>query len=147
MFKVPKFSRPVSAVTSGRPRCPSRKIEELYDGDVPETHDVNKGWPLVAHFVPPLSGARTISIKAQPSPLQAVIKLAIREVTGDALFVTAYPSPVTIAGYYRGLLSKSASDLNLAALQDRLMNDHKFAEDISRIVRLFYLFICNLPSL
>jgi hypothetical protein len=109
--------------------------EELSDDDVADTlPDVNRGWHLDAHHVPPQAGTRVISIKAQPSSLQAVIKAAIREVTGDALFVTAYPSAVTVTDYYCDILKKCAENLNNPNLRDRFEKDRKFAEIISRVV-------------
>jgi hypothetical protein len=110
--------------------------EVLSDDDMADLHNINKGWHADAHYVPPQAGARIISIKAQPSMLQAVIKAAIREVTGDVMFITAYPSTVTIAEYYGNILKKSAENLNFNALRDRFVKDPKFAEVISRVVSL-----------
>ena len=101
---------------------------------------VNNGWHVDSHYVSPQAGARIISIKVQPSPLQSVIKAAIREVTGDALFVMAYPSAVTISGYYIDILKRSAGNLNLGALQERFEKDQKFGDVISRVVRFLNLF-------
>lgn len=98
-------------------------------------HDVNKDWERDAHYVPPQPGARIISIKAQSPSLQLVIKAAIREVTGDVLFVTAYPSAVTVTDYYHNILKKSAENPNLNILRDRFERDHKFVAVISRVVR------------
>lgn len=101
-------------------------------------HDVNKGWHLDAQYKPPKRGARTISIKAQPESLQAVIKAAIREVTGDALFVTAYPSVVTINDYYCDLLERFAGNLHCSKLQERFEKDRQFAVVISRPVVIYF---------
>jgi Domain of unknown function (DUF6532) len=142
LFKVPRFSR-YASIMPHRP-C---KIEESSDDDAKDDvsypRDVNKGWQPDSHYVPPLAGARIISIKLQPSPLQTLIRVAIREVTGSALFDTAYPSPLAINDHYRNVLIESATHLNLAALQDRLKNDHKFAEVISRVVCFLHIFCCN----
>jgi hypothetical protein len=99
------------------------------------SRDINKGWKLDAHYVPPQVGARIISIKAQPPLLQTVIRAAIREVTGDALFVTSYPSAATVVDYYHGILKKSAENPNLSLLHDRFQRDPKFAAVVSRVVR------------
>lgn len=106
------------------------------DDDAADLHHINRGWHADAHYIPPQAGARIISIKAQSPMLQAVIKAAIREVTGDAMFITAYPSAVTIAEYYSNILKRSAEIVNFNALHDRFMKDAKFAEVISRIVSL-----------
>jgi hypothetical protein len=106
-------------------------------------HDVNKGWHVEAHYVPPQGGARIISIKAQPSLLQAVIKASIREVTGDALFVTAYPSAVTTTDYFCDLLKKAAGNLDLNVLCERFRKDRRFAEVISRVVSFSLIILSN----
>lgn len=82
------------------------------DNDAHDIHHVNKGWHTDAHYIPPQAGAQIISIKAQPPTLQAVIKAAICKVTGDALFITAYPSAVTIGDYYSDILKRLAKTLN-----------------------------------
>jgi hypothetical protein len=111
-------------------------LKDSSDDDATDTCQVNKGWRADAHYIPPQPGARIISIKVQPPSLQAVIKAAIREVTGDALFVTAYPSAVTITDYYCDLLMGSAGNLHSDILRDRFEKDRKFAEVISRVVGL-----------
>ena len=116
-------------------------------------HDVNKGWDREAHFVPPQSGACIISIKAQSPALQAIVKAAIHEVTGDALFSTAYPSAVTVVDYFCDTLRTATENLNFSALCHRFREDHKFVEIISRIVShpmlilmLFLIFDHSWPS-
>lgn len=109
-------------------------IEASSDDETVDTHQANKGWRADAHYIPPQPGARIISIKAQPLSLQAVLKASIREVTGDALFITAYPSALTITDYYCGLLKRSAENLRFDVLRDRFNSDPKFSEVISRVV-------------
>jgi len=75
-----------------------------------------------------------ISIKAQSPALQAVLKAAIREITGNALFITAYPSVVTIADYLCNTLKTAATNLNFSTIRDCFEDDHKFAETMSRVV-------------
>jgi hypothetical protein len=104
-------------------------------------HHVNKGWHANAHYIPPQAGARMISIKVQPSTLQAIIKAAICEVTGDALFITAYRSAVAITDYYSDILKRSAKNLNSDVLYDHFAKDRKFAEVISRTVSLLYFIL------
>lgn len=115
-------------------------MANLSNDDVANPSRVNNGWHVNSHYIPPQAGARIISIKVQPSPLQSVIKAAIREVTGDALFVTAYPSAVTISDHYIDILKRSAGNLNLGALQERFEQDRKFGDVISRVVRFLNLF-------
>ena len=101
---------------------------------IPRGRDVNKGWERGAHFVPPQSGARIISIRLQSPALQMVIKAAIREITGDALFSTAYPSAITVADYFRDTLRATADNLNVSVLGYRFGKDCRFVETISRVV-------------
>jgi len=104
------------------------------DTSIPCGHDVNKGWDRGAHFVPPQLGARIISIRLQSPALQTVIKAAIREITGDALFSTAYPSAITVADYFHDTLRATADNLNVSALGRRFEKDRRFAETISCVV-------------
>ena len=75
-----------------------------------------------------------ISIKAQSPPLQTIVKAAIRTVTGDALFSTAYPSAVTVADYFRNTLRTTAEDLKFSTLSQAFEEDRMFVETISRLV-------------
>jgi hypothetical protein len=108
-------------------------------------HNVNKGWDSSAHIVTPRAGARLISIKAQSPALQTIVKAAIREITGDALFSTAYPSAVTIVKYYCDILGSTAMTLNFLSIYQRFKDDDKFAETVSRVVR--YPVLVLLPCL
>jgi len=110
--------------------------EALSDDDtsIPCGCNVNKGWERGAHFVPPQLGAHIISIRLQSPALQMVIKAAIREITGDALFSTAYPSAITVADYFCDTLRATANNLNVSVLGHRFGKDRRFAETISRVV-------------
>ena len=104
------------------------------NASTPHGHDVNQGWDNEAHLVRPQPGARIISIRVQSPALQAVIKAAVREVTGDALFITAYPSAIAVTSYFRNTLRTSADNLNFPILRRRFEEDRKFTDIISRIV-------------
>jgi hypothetical protein len=117
------------------------------DDDVAKPSGVNNGWHVDSHYIPPQAGARIVSIRLQPSPLQAIIKVAIREITGDALFVTAYPSAVTITDYYIDHLKRSAGNLKLSALRERFERDPKFGDVISRVVSFLNFFRSDTASL
>lgn len=110
-------------------------------------HNVNKGWDGEAHLVPPELGKRGINIKAQPPPLQAVIKVAIREVIGDGLFITAFPSAITTTSYFRDTLRTSAKNLNFQVLRRRFEEDPKFTEVVSCVVSRLMLVLLLYPSL
>lgn len=94
----------------------------------------NKCRDPIASLTLPAPGARMISIRAQAPEIQTVIKAAIRKITGDALFLTAYPSAITLAAYLRDTLATTAKDLKLSSLSLRFQGDHKFGESISRVV-------------
>ncbi|KAF8065172.1 hypothetical protein FPV67DRAFT_1628477 [Lyophyllum atratum] len=99
----------------------------------PEPKD-NSAWPLQAHYVPPPPGSRNLALTAQPAPVHALIKAAIRQVTGDALVVDAYPSPATIDDYFCQLLIGIAKDLGFLALSDRIAIDKALCDYISRLL-------------
>jgi len=75
-----------------------------------------------------------ISIKAQSPALQVVLKAAICEITGNALFITAYPSVVTINKYLCNTLKTATKNLNLSTIYDRFEDDHKFVETMLCVV-------------
>ena len=64
--------------------------EESSDNNAstPHGHNVNQGWDNEAHLIWPQPGACIISIRVQSPALQAVIKAAVCEVTGDAVTAT-----------------------------------------------------------
>lgn len=64
-----------------------------------------------------------------------MIKAGIRHVTGDALFVDAYPSVATVEDYHCNILIKITQDLGLQALHDRIKVDTVMLDYISRLVR------------
>ncbi|KAG5654271.1 hypothetical protein H0H81_005120 [Sphagnurus paluster] len=100
----------------------------------PMVADVNDAWPDEAHYVPPLPGARTIRINSQPPPLSTLIKAAIRQVIGDALFVDAYPSVSTIDNYFLQVLTDIGAHLEFPILVDRISVDRVLFSHIGRIL-------------
>ncbi|KAF8056056.1 hypothetical protein FPV67DRAFT_1678529 [Lyophyllum atratum] len=95
---------------------------------------VNAAWPSSAHYVPLLPGSRNLSLTVQPPNVRAVIKAAIRQVTGDALFNDAYPPAPSIDGYLHQMLIRLANELSLFALRDRLTIDRVLVSHISRLL-------------
>jgi hypothetical protein len=113
----------------------------------PHVHSINKGWDTEAHLVPPNLGSCGICVKAQHPTLQAVIKAAICEVTGDALFVTAFPSVITTTSYFHDTLSTLAKNLNFPTLCRHFEEDPKFTEVISHVVSCLILVLLPYISL
>jgi len=104
------------------------------DISIPCGHNINKGWEHRAHFVPLQLGAHVISISLQSPALQTVIKAAIYEITGNALFSTAYPSAIIVADYFCDTLRAIADNLNISVLGHHFGKDCRFVETISCIV-------------
>ncbi|KAF5384126.1 hypothetical protein D9615_003229 [Tricholomella constricta] len=97
-------------------------------------NDNEDQWPAEAHYVPPQSGSRNISLTAQPPVIYTVIKVAIRRVIGDALFVDAYPSTASFDDYVRSISMDIAEELEYDALYERLEVDTALVEYISRLI-------------
>jgi hypothetical protein len=62
-----------------------------------------------------------------------VIKAAIREVTGDAVFESTYPSSHTINAYFCNVLKQSATKLGFASLSNLF---EKYQDSVDVIARL-----------
>ncbi|KAG6825967.1 hypothetical protein H0H92_001683 [Tricholoma furcatifolium] len=95
---------------------------------------INVNWPLEAHYVPPQSGSRTISLTAQPHYVRALVRAAIRQCSGDALFIDAYPSPTTINAYFRGMFIDIANEMDLEAFSLRLQTDNILLDHLSHVL-------------
>lgn len=98
---------------------------------------VNATWPVEAHYTPIAPGGRTFSVLAQPEPLKKTLRAAIRWVTGDALFVTAYPAINTSENhdYHCQVLHKSAQRLGYSELSRRLRTDNHLVRVCIPVVR------------
>ncbi|KAF9489969.1 hypothetical protein BDN71DRAFT_1525446 [Pleurotus eryngii] len=103
---------------------------------VANRRDVNKGWPKEAHYEPIVSPARTLGIKNQPFPLRAVVKAAIKHVTGDIIFDSAYPSADlnNFNKYHRQVLVESARSLSYNHLAGRFKKDDELLKLIAGVV-------------
>ncbi|KAF9502070.1 hypothetical protein BDN71DRAFT_1500221 [Pleurotus eryngii] len=103
---------------------------------VANRRDVNKGWPKEAHYEPIVSPARTLGIKNQPFPLRAVVKAAIKHVTGDIIFDSAYPSADlnNFNKYHRQVLIESARSLSYNHLAGRFKKDDELLKLIAGVV-------------
>ncbi|KAG6825398.1 hypothetical protein H0H92_003821 [Tricholoma furcatifolium] len=95
---------------------------------------VNLGWEIDAHFCPPLAGARALSITAQPPLVKALIRGAIHDAIGDALWQDAYPSIETIDDKHRQLLLEVCDKQSVLALRNRVLKDVTFTKLVSHIL-------------
>lgn len=109
------------------------------DSEAMSITNSSKDWPEEAHYTPPQPGSRGISLNAQPRRVQTLIKAAIRHVTGDALFIDAYPPIASADQYYRRVLTDLATEMQYYPLRDRIGADNKLVEFISRLVCSFPL--------
>ncbi|GLB45949.1 hypothetical protein LshimejAT787_4200050 [Lyophyllum shimeji] len=127
--EVPRWGSADSEVSEAGTASDSANVQTAISNPA----NVNARWPLQAHYNPPPPGSRNLSLTSQPAPLHTLIKAAIRQVTGDALFVDMYPSVATIDDYFRQVLIKTANDLEYFALSDRLTTDKPLVDFISRL--------------
>ncbi|GLB45106.1 hypothetical protein LshimejAT787_2000110 [Lyophyllum shimeji] len=128
--EVPRWGSADSEVSEAGTASDSANVQTAISNPA----NVNARWPLQAHYNPPPPGSRNLSLTSQPAPLHTLIKAAIRQVTGDALFVDMYPSVATIDDYFRQVLIKTANDLEYFALSDRLTTDKPLVDFISRLL-------------
>ena len=95
--------------------------EEGEDQDEGEDVDPNTRWEN-AHYVPKAPGARLISIRMQPPALRQIIRAAIRQVIGDAIFDNAYPPASDELTYFRKTLQSCTRKLKHGGYAERFKN-------------------------
>lgn len=110
-----------------------------------EDVDPNTNWGS-ARYVPAAPGARLISIRMQSSALRQIIRAAIRQVIGDAIFDNAYPAAKGELTYYRKTLRSCARKLKHEDYAERFKTDHHFGVIVARLVCTF-LDLCRLSNL
>ena len=118
LYKVPRISTPLSSSRISS-RVPLSR----------ESHPQGNNY-----YVPAQAGARLISLKAQPLELRTVIKAAICEVTGDAMFESTYPSSHMLNKYYRNVLKQSATQLGFSSLSNLHERYQESADVIAQLV-------------
>lgn len=92
-----------------------------------DSTDVNKGWPQGAHFVLPPPGVHLLQLKAQPSALRSIIKIAIKNVLKDVIHLSAYPSSDTVTSYFCHILLVQANKSKNSFMQKRFSKDIDFS--------------------
>lgn len=113
------------------------KLDAQKESLMRHKESVNVTWPTEAHYTPIAPGCRSFSVLAQPEPLKKTLRAAIRCVTGDALFITAYPAVNTLGNhdYHRKVLYKSAQHLGYTELSKRLRDDDSLVRACIPVVR------------
>ncbi|KAM6491506.1 hypothetical protein JOM56_000078 [Amanita muscaria] len=102
--------------------------------DVDDYHKQSKQW-WAAPYCSPGPGQRIISLKMQPRVLQEILAISIRQVTGDAMFVSAYVSIDELPGYLVGIVIAAASKAEHGeAYATRLDKDVMLKVDIVRLL-------------
>ena len=61
------------------------------DNDHRAFQDINRGWPVEAHYTPICRDACNLSIMKQPQPMKRMIRAAVNQFTEHFLFDSAYP--------------------------------------------------------
>ena len=116
---------------------PSEDDESDESSKVEQTHineqTVNREWPSTCHYSPAGPNG-VIKIRKQPSDLQAIIKLSINKVIGDAIHETAYRAVDKLVGYHRHILWSSAKSLHVVPFAKRFGRDVEFGKAIGRVV-------------
>jgi hypothetical protein len=110
----------------------------LTDDDVEVTvNSVNSKWPTEAHYVPLAHGARALAVLSQPEPMKKTLRAAFRRVTGDTLFVSAYPTMNYSdgQGYQKSVLYDCAKNLRYKELAKRFKLDDELVRVCSSAVR------------
>jgi hypothetical protein len=89
--------------------------------------------------MPILPNARMLSVTAQPLPMMKTLRAAIRAVSGDVIFDSAYPAVDSIAYsiYYRDVLYDCATKLGYKKLAARFKDDGDLLKLSAAIVRSY----------
>ncbi|KAI9431089.1 hypothetical protein H4582DRAFT_1822972, partial [Lactarius indigo] len=75
-----------------------------------------------------------VQLRLQPPDLRAIMRLAIKTITGDAIFDTAYRTVNSTTAYYRHILYRSAKSLHLPVFANRFFYDPEIGKVFSRVL-------------
>ena len=93
-----------------------------------------------ASYTPPRPGSRDISINNQPEDTKTLLRYAIHEAVGDAIFTNAFPPPLPSSTYTLVTTTKCAYTLGLNYLAHRVKHDKTFCSYVARLVCHLSLF-------
>ena len=102
--------------------------------------DINANWPSEAHYTPIQASARTLSVTSQPPPMMKTLRAAIRVVSGDVIFDSAYPAvdSITYSSYHRDVLFECATNLGYKKLATRFKDDDELLKLSASIVSTLF---------
>jgi hypothetical protein len=82
----------------------------------------------------PPPGVCHLQLKAQPSALRSIIKVAIRKVLEDTIQLSAYPFTDTATTYFRNVLSIQADKYKKWFYAKRFTEDLDFGNRVTPLV-------------
>lgn len=98
--------------------------------------DPNSNWEH-ACYVPEAPGSHLIGIHMQPSALRQIIRAAIHQVVGNAIFNNAYPSANEELTYYPKTLHSCAQKLKHEGYAECFKTDLQFGIVVTHLVHSF----------
>ena len=107
------------------------------DDDRRAFQDVNRGWPVEAHYTPIRRDARNLSIMKQPQPMKRMICAAVSQVTEHFLFDSAYPGAaeqVEFEAFHRNVFIQCSKRLKYFEIIKRLKVDGELVKLCARVV-------------
>ncbi|KAF8804251.1 hypothetical protein BYT27DRAFT_7301508 [Phlegmacium glaucopus] len=98
--------------------------------------DVNRGWPVEAHYMPIRWDARNLSIMKQPQPMKRMIHTAVNQVTEHFLFDSAYPAAkqVEFDTFYHDVFIQCLKRLKYFEITKRLKADNELVRLCARVI-------------
>ncbi|KAF8263018.1 hypothetical protein EI94DRAFT_1704331 [Lactarius quietus] len=98
-------------------------------------HKANRGWPSTCNYVPTGSGRRMVRLSKQPDDLQAIVKVTISKVIGDAVHQDAYCQINGLISYYRHILWRSAKkSLHVMPFAKQFEQDPEFGKTFAWVL-------------
>ena len=108
------------------------------DNDRRAFQDINRGWPVEAHYTPIRRDARNLSIMKQPQPMKKMIRAAVNQVTEHFLFDSAYPGAaeqVEFETFHRDVFIQCSKCLKYFEIIKRLKVDGELVKLCARVVQ------------
>ncbi|KAF8811591.1 hypothetical protein BYT27DRAFT_7062984, partial [Phlegmacium glaucopus] len=98
--------------------------------------DVNRGWPVEAHYTPIRRDTHNLSIMKQPQPMKRMIRSAVNRVTEHFLFDSAYPAAeqVEFETFHRDVFIHCSKRLKYFEIIKRLKVDDELVKLCARVI-------------
>ena len=106
------------------------------DDDCWAFQDVNKGWPVEAHYTSIRRDAHNLSIMKQPQPMKRMIHATVNQVTEHFLFDSAYPTAeqVEFDTFHHDVFIQCSKHLKYTEITKRLKVDDELVKLCARMV-------------